>query len=125
VTADDVYLAPYYPAGEIEDEELVRRIGLHRPRVVMLAIGGGVQERLGLMLRARLGQGTSILCLGAAIAFLSGGQANIPPWADRMFLGWLMRLGTNPRKFWRRYWEALHLVPLLWRHRDRLPPIEG
>ena len=123
VSPADVYLAPHYATGDIEDEELVRLIDARKPRVVMLAIGGGVQERLGLMLRARLSEPTSILCLGAAIAFLSGGQANIPPWADRMVLGWLLRLVSNPRKFWRRYWEALALVSLLWRHRDRLPPL--
>jgi exopolysaccharide biosynthesis WecB/TagA/CpsF family protein len=123
VTEADVYLAPHYPLGAIQDEELLRLIEARKPRVVMLAIGGGVQERLGLMLRAQLKNPTSILCLGAAIAFLSGGQANIPPWADRMVLGWLMRLASNPRKFWRRYWEALALVSLLWRHRDRLPPL--
>ena len=123
VTEADVYLAPHYPLGAIQDAELLRLIDARKPRVVMLAIGGGVQERLGLMLRAQLKTPTSILCLGAAIAFLSGGQANIPPWADRMVLGWLMRLVSNPRKFWRRYWEALALVSLLWRHRDRLPPL--
>ncbi|MCS6242613.1 MAG: WecB/TagA/CpsF family glycosyltransferase [Opitutus sp.] len=123
VTEADVYLAPHYPLGAIQDAELLRRIEARKPRVVMLAIGGGVQERLGLMLRAQLQVPTSILCLGAAIAFLSGGQANIPPWADRMVLGWLLRLASNPRKFWRRYWEALALVSLLWRHRDRLPPL--
>lgn len=123
VTADDVYLAPHYPAGPIHDDELVRRIAERHPRVVMLAIGGGVQERVGLMLRARLPHRPAILCLGAAIAFLTGGQAAIPPWADKLMLGWLLRLLSNPRKFWRRYWDALALAALLRRHRDRLPPL--
>jgi exopolysaccharide biosynthesis WecB/TagA/CpsF family protein len=123
VTPDDVYVAPYYPSGAIVDEELVHRIEARNPRIVMLAIGGGVQERVGLMLRNRLSGHPSILCLGAAIAFLTGGQANIPPWADKMILGWLMRLMTNPKRFWRRYWEALALAPLLWRHREQLPPL--
>ena len=61
------------------------------------------------------------MCLGAAIAFLTGGQANIPPWADKLIFGWLLRLLSNPRKFWRRYWEALRLAPLLWRWRARAP----
>ncbi|HSI09296.1 MAG TPA: WecB/TagA/CpsF family glycosyltransferase [Rariglobus sp.] len=123
VTADDVYLAPHYAPGPINDDELVRRIDTRRPRVVMLAIGGGVQERVGLMLRARLGCRPSILCLGAAIAFLTGGQASIPPWADKLILGWLLRLLSNPRKFWRRYWDAIGLVRILSRNRDRLPPL--
>lgn len=126
VTPDDVYLAPHYAAGPITDEELVRRIEARRPRVVMLAIGGGVQERVGLMLRARLTTARpSILCLGAAIAFLTGGQAAIPPWADKLVLGWLLRLVSSPRKFWRRYWDALGLARLLWRNRERLPELRG
>lgn len=126
VTTDDVYIAPHYPAtGAIEDEELVRRIDQRNPRIVMLAIGGGVQERVGLMLRDKLKCTPSILCLGAAIAFLTGGQANIPPWADRLFLGWLLRLISNPGRFWRRYWEAIALAPLLSRYREQLPPLGG
>jgi|SRR5690606_13558279 len=127
VTDADVYLAPFYPAtGPVDDPELARRIAARQPKIVLLAIGGGVQERLGHSLRAALApQRPGILCLGAAIAFLTGGQANIPPWADRLVLGWLFRLLSSPRRFWRRYWEALALAPLLWRCRDRLPGPDG
>jgi UDP-N-acetyl-D-mannosaminuronic acid transferase (WecB/TagA/CpsF family) len=61
----------------------------------------------------------AIICTGAAIAFLSGRQANIPPWADRLYLGWLLRSLSEPAKFLPRYWQALRLFPLLWKHRDR------
>jgi len=124
-TEADTYLAPHYKPGPIQDPELLAKIEARRPRVVMLAIGGGVQERLGLGLRAGLSYRPGILCLGAAIAFLTGGQANIPPWADRMMLGWLLRLLSSPRKFWRRYWEAIRLAPILSRHRDRLPDLSA
>lgn len=124
VTAEDVYVAPHYPAtGAIIDDELLRLIEARNPRIVMLAIGGGVQERVGLMLRDRLNGRPSILCLGAAIAFLTGGQANIPPWADKLILGWLLRLVTNPGRFWRRYVDAIYLAPLLSRYHERLPPL--
>jgi exopolysaccharide biosynthesis WecB/TagA/CpsF family protein len=125
VTAEDCYLAPHYAAGPIQDRVLVARLEARKPRVVMLAIGGGVQERLGDGLRAQLSFRPGILCLGAAIAFLSGTQAAIPVWADRMLLGWLFRLLSSPRKFWRRYWEALRLAPLLWSYRERLPDLRG
>ena len=125
VTEADTYLAPHYKPGLIHDEALLARIEARRPRVVMLAIGGGVQERLGLGLRERLTYRPGILCLGAAIAFLTGGQTSIPPWADRMMLGWLLRLLSSPRKFWRRYWEAIRLAPLLRRCRDRLPDLQA
>lgn len=125
VTEADTYLAPHYAAGPIRDEALLRQIESRRPRVVMLAIGGGVQERLGCGLREHLSFRPGILCLGAAIAFLTGGQANIPPWADRYYLGWFMRLLYNPSKFWRRYWEALRLAPLMCRYRAGLPALKA
>lgn len=119
----DTYVAPHYGPGPIFDTELVARIEARKPRVVMLAIGGGVQERVGCGLRAQLSHRPGILCLGAAIAFLTGGQAAIPPWADRWMLGWLLRLLSSPRKFWRRYWDALPLGLLLRRYRAELPPL--
>lgn len=121
VTEDDTYLAPHYKPGPIRDAALLARIEARRPRVVMLAIGGGVQERLGLDLRDRLSYRPAILCLGAAIAFLAGGQANIPPWADKLMLGWLIRLLVTPRKFWPKVLPALRLAPVLRRHRESLP----
>jgi UDP-N-acetyl-D-mannosaminuronic acid transferase (WecB/TagA/CpsF family) len=125
VGEEDTYLAPHYGRGPIEDPALVGQIAARRPRVVMLAIGGGVQERLGLALRAKLDHRPGVLCLGAAIAFLTGGQAAIPPWADRLMLGWLLRLLNSPKKFWRRYWEALALAPILYRNRENLPPLRA
>ncbi len=123
-TQEDTYIAPHYGSGGIEDCELLRRIEARRPKVVILAIGGGVQERLGFALRKQLKScQPGILCLGAAIAFLTGGQANIPPWADKLVLGGLLRLLRNPRKFWRRYWEALPLAALIWNQRERLPAL--
>ncbi len=125
VTPDDVYVAPFYPAGAITDKVLVSRIAARKPRIVMLAIGGGVQERVGLMLRGKLSGHPSIVCLGAAIAFLTGGQVSIPPWADRLMLGLFFRFLSNPRKFWRRYEEGARLAPLLWKYREKLPPLQA
>lgn len=63
-------------------------------------------------------QSPAIICTGAAIAFLSGGQANIPPWADRLYLGWLLRILNNPRSFIPRYFNAAWQFPVaLWRFR--------
>lgn len=125
ITPDDVYIAPHYPKGAIHDDDLLHRIQARRPRLVMIAIGGGVQERLGLMLRTHAQGQPTMLCLGAAIAFLTGGQVSIPPWADRLMLGLLFRFLSNPRKFWRRYAEGLRLAPLVFRYRDRLPPLRS
>jgi hypothetical protein len=61
----------------------------------------------------------ALICTGAAIAFLSNRQVNIPPWADRLFLGWLMRSLSEPTKFVPRYWHSLRLAALLWKFGSR------
>ncbi len=122
---DDLYIAPFYGSARIDDPELIARIEARRPRVVMLCIGGGIQERVGCYLRRELSYRPGITCLGAAIAFETGGQASIPPWADRLMLGWLLRILSDPRKFGKRYAASIRLAPLLYRHRERLPPLRG
>jgi UDP-N-acetyl-D-mannosaminuronic acid transferase (WecB/TagA/CpsF family) len=113
VGSEQCYLAPLYPAGPLEDGALLALIEARRPPFVIINLGGGVQERLGYFLRQRLSYRPTIVCSGAAIAFMSGQQANIPPWADRLYLGWLLRICRDPAKFFPRYWRALRLVPLL------------
>jgi N-acetylglucosaminyldiphosphoundecaprenol N-acetyl-beta-D-mannosaminyltransferase len=120
-TDEDFYLAPMYAAGAIDDPELVRRLSERRPRHIVLALGGGTQERLGLSLKNDLDYRPGIHCIGAAIGFLTGDQVVIPAWADHLYLGWLMRCVSAPRRFVPRYWRARKLASLLWRHGDRLP----
>ncbi len=109
-------VAPIYPSGALEDPALLSLVEQRRPRYVVLCVGGGVQERLGHFLRRHLSFRPAILCTGAAIAFLSGRQVNIPVWADRMLLGWLFRGLAQPAKFAPRYWRALRVARLLWTH---------
>ena len=121
LTAADIYLAPHYGSGRINDPELVTRIQHRRPRAVMLCIGGGVQERVGLYLREKLDYRPGITCLGAAIAFITGGQADIPPWADRLCLGWLLRILSAPKSYLPRYYRSFRLALLIRRYREQLP----
>jgi UDP-N-acetyl-D-mannosaminuronic acid transferase (WecB/TagA/CpsF family) len=115
------YLAPVYPAGDLRDEKLLAAISSRRPRQVFLAIGGGVQERLGLYLQENLPDQPGIHCIGAAIGFLTGDQVHIPMWADRWKLGWLFRLLSDPVRFAPRFWKARRLVALLLKYGERLP----
>jgi len=121
---DQVYIAPMYGAT-VADAELLRRLEERRPRHVVLALGGGTQERLGLYLKRNLSYLPAIHCIGAAIAFLSGDQVKIPAWADALGLGWMLRSMSNPRVFGLRYWGARNLAPMMLRYRDRLPLAGG
>ena len=119
VTGDDCFVAPFYPKGPLTDPQLLRFIEAKKPRYLIINIGGGVQERLGYYLKNHLSYRPGILCVGAAIAFITGLQANIPHWADAFGLGWFFRCLQAPGKFVPRYWRALRLVPLLARYRER------
>ena len=119
VTAADSHVAPPYARlGPLSDPALVALIESRRPRLVVVALSGGVQERLGWELRQRLGYRPTILCLGGAIAFLSGQQVPIPVWADRLALGWLFRFAAGPRPFAAKVREVWRLPGLIWRYRS-------
>jgi UDP-N-acetyl-D-mannosaminuronic acid transferase (WecB/TagA/CpsF family) len=123
-TAEDCYLAPSYPPGRIQDADLIRLVNQRRPKHVVVCLGGGTQERLGLMLKRECNSHPSIHCIGAAIGFLSGNQVRIPTWADKFFLGWLFRCLSEPGKFVPRYWKACKLLPLMVRYRENPPAIK-
>jgi N-acetylglucosaminyldiphosphoundecaprenol N-acetyl-beta-D-mannosaminyltransferase len=120
---EDCYVAPKYAAGSISDDALVRLINERKPRHVVICLGGGVQEKLGLYLKHHCGHRPALHCIGAAIGFLTGDQIRIPDWADKWVLGWFFRCVSNPSRFIPRYAKALRLPILLWRHQDRMPEL--
>jgi UDP-N-acetyl-D-mannosaminuronic acid transferase (WecB/TagA/CpsF family) len=122
VPEECVYMAPLY-RGTIHDLELVETLTRLQPQHVIVTVGGGTQERLGLYLKRSLPYLPAIHCIGAAIAFLSGDQVSIPVWADKYYLGWLLRSLSDPKRYLPRYWDARHLFPLILRYRHELPPL--
>jgi UDP-N-acetyl-D-mannosaminuronic acid transferase (WecB/TagA/CpsF family) len=87
----------------------------------MIAIGSGPQEKLGYYLRENLSYRPAIHCIGAALGFITGDQAAIPGWADRLYLGWLWRLIAQPTVFIPRLSRALELPWLIWKYGENLP----
>jgi UDP-N-acetyl-D-mannosaminuronic acid transferase (WecB/TagA/CpsF family) len=106
------YIAPIYK-DKIIDEKLISKINEFKPEYVIINLGGGVQEKLGLYLKRNLNHETKIICTGAAIAFLTGLQANIPNIVDKIYMGWLWRIFSNPKLFLARYLYAFKLLPIL------------
>jgi UDP-N-acetyl-D-mannosaminuronic acid transferase (WecB/TagA/CpsF family) len=115
------YAAPRYNPADVRDEVLLELASVQRPRFIFIGVGGGPQEKLGAWLKARLDYRPTILCTGAAIAFMTGEQARIPDWADRARLGWLVRCVRDPGKFLPRYWQARRLVSLYRRWGEQAP----
>ena len=105
VSVSHAYIAPEYDR-RVEDEALLALVEQNRPAHVVIAVGGGIQDKLGLYLLERLDYRPAIHCIGAALGFLTGDQVPDPEWADRYYAGWLFRSLAQPRVFIPRFWSA-------------------
>src|SRR6266545_5425960 len=120
VKIDDCYIAPQYGL-EVEDRHLLALAEKRRPAHIVMAIGSGPQEKLGYYLRENLSYRPAIHCTGAALGFITGDQAAIPDWADRIYLGWLCRLITEPHRFLPRLMRGFELPWLIWKYGEKMP----
>ena len=107
------YIAPVYNPGKLKDEKLLKQINKLDPDFILTNIGGGTQEVLGLYLKKNLKKKTTIFCTGGAISFFTGEQAPINPLIDRLYLGLLIRLIFNPFIFYKRFFFAFKLFPMV------------
>lgn len=121
IQSSQSYLAPIYDKGNVTDAALLKLCEEKRPNYIIINIGGGTQEKLGAWLQKNLSYKPAIICTGAAIAFLTGQQANIPTWADKLYLGWLMRCISKPKLYIPRYFNSFKLAGTLLRYGSKSP----
>lgn len=95
---NSVHLAPKY-GRPVQDEALLELVRRDRPKHIVIAVGGGIQDKLGQYLREHLDYRPAIHCIGAALGFLTGDQVRIPDWADKYYLGWFFRSVARPKVF--------------------------
>jgi UDP-N-acetyl-D-mannosaminuronic acid transferase (WecB/TagA/CpsF family) len=123
VSANDCYVAPRYDLS-VQDPQLLEIVRRSQPAHIVIAIGNGPQEKLGVYLRDNLSYRPAVHCIGAALGFLTGDQVAIPSWADRFYLGWVFRLFAQPRIFIPRLARAAILPWLIARYRTELPALK-
>ena len=104
------YIAPIYNYKSPKDNKLLNYINKHKPKFIVLNIGGGVQEKLAKWLKYRINYNVQIFCTGAAISFLTKKQAPVNSFIDKIFLGWLVRCIFCPKIFIPRYFKALKFI---------------
>ena len=90
------YIAPKYDPKNLKDKKLLKKLTIIKPKIILINIGGGTQEVLGLYLKTKLKFNVKILCTGGALSFLTGIQAPINNTIDKLYLGWLVRIIFNP-----------------------------
>lgn len=72
-------------------------------RFCFLAVGSPQQEMIAQRLQARGKARGLVLCVGAALNYLSGAERRAPRWMQRFALEWLYRLVQDPKRLARRY----------------------
>lgn len=88
-------------------------------RFTFLAVGSPQQELVAAQVKGGTGFG---LCIGAALEFLTGDQVRAPAVMRRTGLEWAYRLGSDPRRLWRRYLiEGPRIFRLAFRWRASRP----
>jgi len=104
------YVAPQYINENISDNNLLEEINRFQPRYIIINLSGGIQEPLALYIKKNTKHKSSIICTGAAIAFLTKRQAPINNLIDKLYLGWLARIFFNPKKALLRTMRSLYLI---------------
>ena len=104
------YIAPFYK-NNTNDYKLLHLIKKTKPRVIVINLGGGIQERLGAFIKKNIDYSAIIECTGAAVSFFTKSQAPINNFVDKYFMGWLWRCFYNPRVFVPRYFKAIKFIP--------------
>jgi N-acetylglucosaminyldiphosphoundecaprenol N-acetyl-beta-D-mannosaminyltransferase len=96
------YSPPFRELSDEEEHAVVDEINRSKADVVWVGIGAPKQEKWMARMRERL-DAPVLIGVGAAFDFHAGLVPQAPPWMQRIGLEWLFRLGTEPRRLWRRY----------------------
>ena len=103
------YLAPQY-RKKINDPMLLSLVKRYKPRYIVINLGGGVQEPLAIYIRKNIKFNVSTMCTGAAIAFMTGEQAPINKFVDKIYFGWLMRIIWKPKMYLGRILKSFKII---------------
>lgn len=97
-----VYTPPFRPLTEGEEQELASLVQESSPDLLWVGLSTPKQEKWMYEHRHRLNVPV-MLGVGAAFDMNSGNSRRAPMWMQECGLEWLYRLGTEPRRLWRRY----------------------
>jgi len=84
------------------DMTVVDAVRAKKPDLVFVALGAPKQEIWSEQARAALSPAV-LVGVGGSFDFLVGEQKRAPAWMSRSGLEWLYRLGSDPKRLWRRY----------------------
>jgi N-acetylglucosaminyldiphosphoundecaprenol N-acetyl-beta-D-mannosaminyltransferase len=96
------YTPPFRPLTPEEDDAVVARINAAAPEIVWVGLSTPKQE---YWMADHIGRihAPVMVGVGAAFDFHAGLKKQAPVWMQRSGLEWLFRLGSEPRRLWKRY----------------------
>lgn len=92
--------------SDTEIDTLSQQIIKEGTKILFIGIGSPAQEILAANLKKKFllkNYGIIILTVGAAFDFISGKKPQAPKWIGNMGFEWLFRLGSEPKRLWKRY----------------------
>lgn len=96
------FTPPFRELLPAEFATLQAAVSATQPDIIWVGLSSPTQEKFMAKHWASLDTGV-LIGVGAAFDFHSGRVAQAPRWMQRSGLEWLFRLGTEPRRLWRRY----------------------
>ena len=93
---------PFATLDELSTPVVAQAINARSADIVWVGMSSPKQDLWMARMRPLL-DAPVIIAVGAAFDFHSGRVRQAPAWMQRSGLEWLFRLGTEPRRLWRRY----------------------
>jgi len=106
-----VYSPPIgFEKSQLETEEILGRITLCQPDVLVVGLGAPKQEIWVHRNRHQIAAKVA-LCVGATIDFLAGEKKRAPVWMQKSGIEWLHRLLSEPKRLALRYAKDAWMFP--------------
>ena len=93
---------PFEDSVQLQEAAVLEKINQQDPDILWVSLGSPKQDFWMVRHRPLLNVPVMI-GIGAAFDFLSGAKPQAPRWMQRAGLEWLFRLGSEPRRLWKRY----------------------
>ncbi len=108
-TLAGAYSPPKAELLDMDHTEILHRLNRSQPDILYVAFGAPKQEKW-INLHYRDWDVPLALGLGGSLDFLAGAQKRAPKWMQKTGTEWIWRLGTNPKRLWKRYAANFHFL---------------
>ena len=94
---------------DMDHGDTLGRLSTAKPDLLLVAFGSPKQEKW-INMHVRDWDVPLAIGVGGTLDFLAGAQTRAPRWVQRAGVEWVWRLGTNPRRLFRRYAANLRFL---------------